>query len=39
MVAAQTGHYFQTHYKPGSDNYSALSVDIQQDANGDPVLR
>lgn len=34
IVWGQTGHYFQTHYKPGNDNYSALSVDIQQDANG-----
>ncbi len=31
---AQTGHYFLSHYKPGSDKISYLSYDIHQDDNG-----
>ncbi|NOT75364.1 MAG: hypothetical protein HOP08_10570 [Cyclobacteriaceae bacterium] len=31
---AQTGHYFLSHCKPGNDNISYLSFDIQQDNNG-----
>ncbi len=33
-VSAQTGHYFISHSKPGNDNISYLSFDIQQDNNG-----
>ena len=33
-AVAQTGHYFLSHYKPGNDNISYLSFDIQQDNNG-----
>jgi len=31
---AQSGHYFISHAKPGNDNISYLSFDIQQDNNG-----
>ncbi len=31
---AQSGHYFLTHYKPGSDKINYLSFDIHQDNNG-----
>ncbi|MEJ0054417.1 MAG: triple tyrosine motif-containing protein [Bacteroidota bacterium] len=33
-IAAQPGHYFISHSKPGNDNISYLSFDIQQDNNG-----
>ncbi len=33
-AGAQTGHYFLSHYKPGNDNYSYRSFDIQQDKHG-----
>lgn len=31
---AQSGHYFLTHYKPGSDKLNYLSYDIHQDDHG-----
>lgn len=31
---AQSGHYFLTHYKPGSDKINYLSYDIHQDPQG-----
>ncbi len=31
---AQSGHYFLSHYKPGSDKINYLSFDIHQDNNG-----
>ncbi len=31
---AQPGHYFLSHYKPGSDKINYLSFDIHQDNNG-----
>ena len=34
FLSAQTGHYFLSHYRPGNDNISYLSFDIQQDNNG-----
>lgn len=34
QVVAQPGHYFLSHYKPGNDNISYLSFDIQQDRQG-----
>ncbi len=33
-IHAQSGHYFLSHSKPGNDNISYLSFDIQQDNNG-----
>ncbi len=33
-VLAQSGHYFLTHFKPGSDEINYLSFDIQQDNQG-----
>ncbi len=34
LLVAQPGHYFLSHYKPGDDNISYLSFDIQQDHHG-----
>ena len=34
FLSAQTGHFFLSHYRPGNDNISYLSFDIQQDNNG-----
>ena len=34
FLSAQTGHYFLSHHRPGNDNISYLSFDIQQDNNG-----
>ena len=34
FINAQTGHYFLSHYKPGNDNISYQSYDIQQDSQG-----
>ncbi|MBL7863372.1 MAG: hypothetical protein JNK10_00750 [Cyclobacteriaceae bacterium] len=34
VLWAQTGHYFLSHYKPGSDKYNYVSFDIHQDLNG-----
>ncbi len=34
LLVAQSGHYFLSHYKPGNDNISYLSFDIQQDRHG-----
>ncbi len=34
ILYSQTGHYFLSHSKPGNDNISYLSFDIQQDNNG-----
>lgn len=31
---SQSGHYFLSHYKPGSDKISYLSYDIDQDLHG-----
>lgn len=31
---SQTGHYFLSHYKPGSDKINYLSYDIHQDHHG-----
>ncbi len=31
---SQSGHYFLSHYKPGNDNFSYLSFDIQVDHHG-----
>ena len=33
-VQAQSGHYFLTHYNPGSDKINYLSYDIHQDKHG-----
>ncbi|MBL7852341.1 MAG: hypothetical protein JNN04_15665 [Cyclobacteriaceae bacterium] len=33
-VRAQSGHYFLTHYNPGSDKINYLSYDIHQDKHG-----
>lgn len=33
-VQAQSGHYFLTHYNPGSDKINYLSYDIHQDTHG-----
>ena len=34
FIWAQTGHYFLSHYKPGSDKINYLSFDIHQDNHG-----
>ncbi len=34
FLLAQPGHYFLSHYKPGNDNISYRSFDIQQDNHG-----
>lgn len=34
VADAQSGHYFLSHYKPGSDKINYLSFDIHQDQSG-----